>query len=216
MARDASAERSEPSGRYDSPLREQRAAETRQSIISTARRQFEDSGFERTTVNAIATGAGVSPATVYATFGSKAGIVAAMLEHLEEDADMGERIPAMLAEQDPHRGVALFAAGNRAVFEGGHGLLRAALDAIGNPEVAALAEAGDANRRRACDFLIKRWHAAGGLRDGLRPKQAAERMWLLTSVQQYLLAVDVLGWSPAAYERWLTGLLQRELLGTEA
>jgi len=45
---------------------------------------------------------------------------------------------------------------------------------------------------------------------------AAERLWLLTSVEQYLLATDALSSSPDEYERWLGDLLNRELLEPDA
>lgn len=197
---------------YRSPLRERRAEETRHRILQAARERFEETGFAAATIDQIAERAGVSPATVYADFRSKAGIIAAMLEHLEERAGMDWRIPEMLEEGDPHRSLHLFVAGNRAVFESGHVVLRAAYDAIGTPEVRALMSAGDAHRRRGVDTMIERWHRAGALKSGLEPGRAAETMWLLTSVEQYLLATDVLGWSGDAYERWLRQLLDRALL----
>lgn len=200
--------------RYSSPLREEQARETRRRIQDAARRLFEESGFAATTIIEIARCAGVSSATIYGNFESKAGIVASMLEHLEESAGMDERIPEMQAEEDPHRGIALFVAGNRAVFEVGRVILRAAYDAMGIPEVRDLALAGDANRRMGVDILVARWHEAGAIRPELTRKKAAETMWLLTSAEQYLLATDVLGWSGDAYELWLRSLLTDVLLVT--
>lgn len=198
--------------RYHSPLREQQAEETRRRIRDAARELFEEVGFVASTVNAIAARAGVSPATVYAAYESKAGIVAAMVESLEQAAGMEWRIPEMLAEDDPHRCLRLFVAGNRAVFETGRVILRAAYDAMGVPEVKDLARAGDANRRRAVDTLVARWDEAGAIRPGLGATQAADSMWLLSSVEQYLLAVEVLGWSGDAYETWLGDLLSTAVL----
>ena len=96
----------------------------------------------------------------------------------------------------------------------GHVALRAAFDAMGIPEVRALAQAGDTNRRKATDTLVGRWHRANDLRHGLGQKKAAEAMWLLSSVEQYLLASDVLGWSGDAYEQWLCQLLDHVLLAS--
>jgi AcrR family transcriptional regulator len=200
---------------YESPLREQRAAETRLRIREAARGLFEELGFAAATVNEIAKRAGVSAATVYSVFGSKAGIVVAMLEDLEEGAEVRAKLQEMFEETDPHRGVLLFAATNRMIFELGHTILRAAYDARGIPEVRTLAESGDANRRRGCEAMVTKFAAAGGLRDGLSPEEAVLTMWLLTSVEQYLLATEDLGMSGRTYERWLTSLLRRELLGAE-
>jgi hypothetical protein len=46
----------------------------------------------------------------------------------------------------------------------------------------------------------------------LDPRAAAERLWLLTSAETYLRAIDQLGWSPSAYETWLGRLLARKVL----
>lgn len=169
-------------------------------------------GFSAATVAQIARSAGVSTATVYAAFDSKAGIISALLSRLEEEAGMEWRIPEMLAEENPHRSLRLFVAANRAVFEAGHGILRSAFDAIGIPEVKRLIESGDANRRRGVSTLVGNWHRHGALRSGLGPKRATDTMWLLTSAEQYLLATDVLLWSGATYERWLSEILDESLL----
>lgn len=201
-----------PGKAYRSPLREEQARETRRRISDAARELFEQSGFAATTITEIARRAGVSPATVYANYDSKAGIVTSTLEGMETAAGMDWRIPEMLAEDDPHRCLALFVASNRAVFELSHVILRAAMDAAAEPEVQAFMAAGNANRRRGIDTLVARWHRARALAPGLGPKRAAETMWLLSSVEQYLLATDVLAWSGETYERWLTGALDRLLL----
>jgi AcrR family transcriptional regulator len=50
---------------------------TRSTILATARSQFGDRGFERTTIRSIASEAGVDPALVMHYFGSKAELFAA-------------------------------------------------------------------------------------------------------------------------------------------
>lgn len=199
--------------RYSSPLRDEQAHETRRRIRDAARRLFEESGFTSTTINEIARHAGVSAATVYANFDSKAGIVASMLDELEEAAGMSWRIPEIVADDEPHRCLARFVTANRMVFELGHVILRAAYDGMGIPEVKALALAGDARRRGVVEMLVERWRLAGALRADLDPERGVATMWLLTSVEQYLLATEVLGWTADTYEEWLRGLLDELLLG---
>ena len=46
----------------------------------------------------------------------------------------------------------------------------------------------------------------------LEPEDAAQRMWLITSPEQYFKAVDELEWDTDRYERWLGDLLEREIL----
>jgi AcrR family transcriptional regulator len=50
---------------------------TRATILATARSQFGDHGFERTTIRSVASAAAVDPALVMHYFGSKAGLFAA-------------------------------------------------------------------------------------------------------------------------------------------
>jgi len=51
---------------------------TRSAILDTARSQFGEHGFERTTIRSVASAAGVDPALVMHYFGSKAGLFAAV------------------------------------------------------------------------------------------------------------------------------------------
>jgi hypothetical protein len=83
---------------------------------------------------------------------------------------------------------------------------------MGDPDVSAMIGQGDANRLGGTTALSELWARSGALREGLEPKDAAERLWLLTSSEQYLLAIDVLGWTADTYQRWLTSMLERELL----
>ena len=193
-------------------MRESQARETRDRIAASARELFLTSGFSETTITAIAKAAGVAPQTVYSTFGSKGGIVVALLDGLEEDADGAERIRDVINEPDPYRQLRLFVAWIRRLFERGAPVIRAAMDAISDPDVRTFSETGDERRRRGAEALTRKWSAAQVLRDGLDQHDAAERLWLLTSAEAYLQAVDRLEWSPDRYERWLGDLLERELL----
>ena len=56
---------------YDSTLRKQQASQTRMKILDTAQLLFAQRGYAASTVEAIASGAGVAVDTVYAIFGSK-------------------------------------------------------------------------------------------------------------------------------------------------
>lgn len=197
---------------YSSALRNTQALETRRRIRTAARRLFSEQGFTSTTIAEIAAAAGVSAATVYAAFESKAGIVVAMLEDLEEDAEVGPQLDALHETADPYTQLRAFVAAHCRLFVQGADILRAALRAVEDPHVAALAEAGDGHRRSAIERLTSRWAEAGALRDELSAEEAAERLWLLTTVEGYLNAVDRLGWDSTVYERWLAEVAEREIL----
>jgi AcrR family transcriptional regulator len=181
-------------------------------IRGAAAELFAEEGFVDTTVAAIARRAGVAAPTVYSVFGSKSGIVVAMLEELEQNADRDAWVGKLMASKDSHEQVRLFARWIRTLFEGGAAILRAAIEARSDAEVAQFADRGDAARREGTRRLTALWATAGSLREGLTAEDAAQRLWLLASVEQFLLATDRLGWSADEYESWLGELLERELL----
>lgn len=199
---------------YQSSLREQQAQETKHRIRESAQELFTSQGFAETTIAQIAEDAGVSPQTVYAVFGTKGSIVGAMLELLEESVGVEGWVARMVSEDDSRKQLRLFVAMNRSMFEKGAPILRAAIAARSDPEVAAMGDRGDKRRREGTTQLCQMWAAKGALRGGLDEADAAQRLWLLTSVEQFLTATEGLGWLPDRYERWLGDLLERELFDT--
>lgn len=197
---------------YSSSLREEQALQTRLRVRRAARELFAAQGFASTTIAQIARSAGVSAATVYAAFESKAGIVVAMLEELEEDVGIGPQLESVFAELDPGTQLREYVAVHCHLFAEGSDILRAAMRAVEDSDVAALVEAGDNHRRQAIDALVARWQVAGALRSGLTRRQASDRLWLLTTVEGFLNAVHRLGWTHRQYETWLVELAQREML----
>lgn len=67
-------------------LRSPRSERTRQSVLSAAEAAFTEHGFEGATSQAIARQAGVSEGTVFGHFGSKAGLLLAVMERYYADA----------------------------------------------------------------------------------------------------------------------------------
>src|SRR2546422_9301462 len=68
-------------------------AETRARIVEAARAVFTEDGFHRAAVDEVARRADVSRATVYYQFGSKLGLVAAVLDDIERSGGL-ERVIA--------------------------------------------------------------------------------------------------------------------------
>ena len=197
---------------YTSPMRAERADETRKRIQAAAGRLFVTEGFAKTKVAMIAKEAGVSVQTIYAAFGSKAAIVSSMLELLEAQVDMASWADAMIAEPSPERQIEMLAASHRQLCERGADILRAAIQARGEPDVAALDEHGNATRRSGFQRLFNLWPEDGVLRAGLGADEAADRLALVSSVEQYLYAVDHLGWTGDQYERWLSETMKAQVL----
>ena len=69
-----------------SGLRERQKAERRQAISKAAIELFERQGFQNTTIEQIASQAGVSPPTVFKYFGNKQEIILEILHHADQRA----------------------------------------------------------------------------------------------------------------------------------
>ena len=71
-----------PTRSYHAPNRIAAAERTRKTILTSAKVNFEDLGWARTTIPAIAGAAAVSPKTVEAHFGTKANLLAEVVAEL--------------------------------------------------------------------------------------------------------------------------------------
>jgi AcrR family transcriptional regulator len=205
---------------YTSRLRAEQAAATRSRILAAARDLFVAQGYPATTLSQVAAAAGVATDTVLHVFGSKKGLLAAVL-----DATVGgdeqpvavldrEGPQAMRRETDPRRQVRMFASGMSAQLERVRPLddiLRSA--AAVDPDARALRDDLQNRQRRAAMVQVVSWIAAsGGLRDGLSITVAADIVWTLTSPEVHQLLREQCGWSPEQYEEWLRDALGTSLL----
>ena len=94
---------------YDNTRRQAQVRRTRAEVVAAARDLFVQRGYAATTIEAIGEAAATPLATVYRLFGSKRGILAAVLDTSfvgdDEPIAMHERpaVRAAFAETDPRR-----------------------------------------------------------------------------------------------------------------
>jgi AcrR family transcriptional regulator len=199
--------------RYRSPLREAQAAATRSRILDAALDTFLDQGYAGTSVAAIARAAGVSPETVYATFGTKRGMISALLEQV--DAEDRPRRAAELSRErggGPEVDLEVIAESVAAFWASRGRLVRLLRQGIGDPEIGRLWQRRQHARRQLLANVVRRW-PPGSLRPGLSPKAAADLAWALTTVELHEMLVGECGWTLEDYVAWLTQCLRRDLLG---
>ncbi len=202
---------------YRSPRREAQAARTRDAVVAAARRLLAADGLRTTTMETIAGEAGVSVQTVYASFGSKAAILIAVLDGVEADADADGAATSIATASSPRAQLREIAAFHRRLFERGADVIAVALSGAGaDPDLAAHVAAGHRRRRAAQLPVVRDWHQKGALRPGLRAREASDVLWALTSPDLYLLHVAGSRWSPSRYESWLRSTVERLLLADEA
>jgi AcrR family transcriptional regulator len=196
--------------RYDSPRRSAAAAQTRADIIEAARQLFLVSGYEQTTLGAVAKAARVSVATVKAIFANKAGLVSAVrdvaiagdMEAIAlEDRDWYVEI---LEERDPIAKLTAFA---NAITEIHvrvakiHLLVRDA--GASDQEMAKLWRVEQQQRRQGMAGVVRSMRSQCTLRKGLPFESAVATLWVLSGAETYWVLTDIGGWSVKTYTAWL-------------
>jgi len=159
---------------------------------------------------------------VYRSFGSKAALFAAVVEadlaggveRAEVPVEERPAIAAIIAETDPARQVALYAATQPGIHRRGGPLLRTVRDAAAvDPEVASVWSELEAWRYKGQGQLVGLLASRGVLRDRLSVEAANDVVYTLCSLAVHDLLIIERGWTYDQYERWLTNALTRELLG---
>jgi AcrR family transcriptional regulator len=207
---------------YDSSLRTRQAADRRVTLAVAARDLFVERGYPATTMEAVATRAGVSLKTVYNAYATKAGLLRAVWDmSLKGDLDeaaVAERpwYTSVLAEPDPGRQLAMTAENSRIVKVRIGPMLRVIRDAAPvDGDLTALWELIQtdfwANQRVIVESLADK----AALRDGLDVDRATDLLWMLNHPDVWLLLVDRRGWSPAEWEAWFATSARQQLLGSE-
>jgi AcrR family transcriptional regulator len=198
---------------YHSPARRRQAEQTRARILAAARDLFRSAGYAGTTLEAIASSAEVSAKTVEAAFGSKRGVLAALVDPLASAGPPRELVDQIRAARDPRHRLRLVAELTRRAYEASvpeFELMRGA--AAVAPEVAAVARQVEsrrhANQTRLADYLDEH----GVLRDGLAPEEATDIAWALTGYDLYRALIGERRWSPNRYQAWLAETLAAALL----
>ncbi|MFN8127118.1 MAG: helix-turn-helix domain-containing protein [Candidatus Nanopelagicales bacterium] len=188
---------------YHSPRRRMQAEQTRAAVLDAARRLFAERGWAGTSMRGVAKEAGVAMETVYAGFGSKGQLLAAVMDV----AVVGDDLPIPLAQRDVALGLAV---GTR------------------EQRVAKAASMSTAISARTCDLVRALLHGAttdSTLAERLTALDARRRgeiagffelvasrpatpeeldeVWLLTSAEVFHMLVRRSGWSPQRHEQWL-------------
>jgi TetR/AcrR family transcriptional regulator, regulator of autoinduction and epiphytic fitness len=190
----------------------------RRAVVDAARTLFVERGYAATTIEAISEHSDVPSATVYRLFSSKLGILKALLDtSIAGDAQplaVQERPDAasLFAEPDPHKRLAGFASITAAINQRTNDVYRVLVGAAGSdPAAAELLSELRQQRDRGQGQIARSIARAGGLKPGLRERDAADLIHALMSPEVYCLLVGDRGWIPERYEQWLATILTQQL-----
>ena len=198
---------------YRSALREEQAEQTRMRIAHAAHDRFVERGWAGTSVRSVALAAGVSEATVYAVYGSKAGLARSLIDSADAEADTGRAITDLeAADGDPHGQLAAFVRFDRRLFENAGELIRVIAEGRRNEPALQVAYTegrgrGDRMRRE----VFQTWPIQA-LRPGITLDRALDIYAITISIETYDLATRERGWTSDAVESWWIELLGNALL----
>jgi AcrR family transcriptional regulator len=167
--------------RYVQAARAEAALATRRAILDAARAILLESGPLTVGVGEIAARAGVARSTVYATFGSRAGLLAALADDVLHAAGLDAVIGAY---RDPDPVLALetsLLASSRMYAADRDAFARLLVLASVDPEAAAPVERSEGDRQAGMDHLARRLAQGGRQRAGVEPPEAAAILAVLTS-----------------------------------
>jgi AcrR family transcriptional regulator len=199
--------------KYNATSRRLQADQTRDRILDAARRVISQKGFADATFEAIAAEAGVAAPTVYAAFGSKSGILRALLSRATFNSNYDNVVREALKSDDPVTRLRFAARIARGIFDS----LRSEAEVLRG----ATAIAPDFIRERERiryerqEGVVQLLDQKDALRAGLSVPVARDILWTLTSYDIYRRLVVERKWSPDQYERWLGDTLVGTLLAPE-
>lgn len=188
---------------------------TRAALIEATRELLETAGTGSTSLTTIGARAGYSRQAIYRHFGSRAGLLEAVLADVDERGDARGAVERILAAGDArvvlHDLVAWWA-GYVAGFAGIARRVNAARAT--DPDLAAAwADRMDA-LLGVCRLVVDRCASEGLLREGLKPSVAAEILWGILSIPLWDQLIVDRGWSQAEYRERVNAVAQAALLLT--
>lgn len=204
--------------RYDGSRRQAEARVRRRRVVDAARALFLSEGFGDTSIERIAREAGVSVQTVYAAFGSKPGILGAVVDVAvggdDEDVLVRDRpeLQWVSEERDPVEWLRRLSGWIRLAHVRSADVLHLVDTVSGtDPALADLAERLYRARRDDAEFAVRR----GPLRPaavGLTVAEAADLVGVFAGPSTWVELVGHGRWSHDRYESWLLGVFRREFL----
>ncbi len=195
--------------------RQRQAQDTKDRVVAAARALMARNGWAATTIDAIATEAGVAPQTIYAAFGNKRALLPGMRAAMLRDSKIPELMAQAGAESDATRRLHLWAQLVRQQMVSSYDVISIHRQAAASdPQVAADYRKVLDNRARAFAGFIHDLRA--DLAPGLDESVATDLLWCFSNEEVYRELVEERGWSADRYERWLGMTLVGQLIAAPA
>lgn len=202
--------------------RKERAARTRRSILQAARRLFSEHGYAGTTIEAIATEAGVAEQTVYYVFNTKAQLLSELFMLMAGRSDepvvtsSREWVEESMTASDGRRTLALACESGTDIsqrFAPIHPTVIAAMAT--EPDIADAWNLIMSARWDTIRAQMEVIAANGDLRSNLTAESAADISSTINSIETYRLLTEGRNWQRSQYKTWVYRTLCQLLLRPE-
>jgi AcrR family transcriptional regulator len=202
-----------PTRRYEQRARAEEADRTRRRIVDAALERLRDAPAEPVSMERIASMAGVARSTVYAIFGSRAGLFDAVGVELRSRGGYDRLVQA--SHDDDAR--AALRGGLRAASE----MLAASRDSyrtlhsmakLDPAAVGGSVHRWEEERARAMARIAAQLHEQGHLRDGISVQEADDILWVITSFESFDLLYSGRGLPLDTVVERLTETAERALM----
>jgi TetR/AcrR family transcriptional regulator of autoinduction and epiphytic fitness len=205
--------------RYDSAHRQSQALQTRQAILQAAGELFVEPGYAATPLTAVAAEAGVAIQTVYKAFGTKQGLLSALVDVTiagdDEPAALQDRqfVEEIAGAADAGDKLAIYAAHLADTHERQAQMMLALAG-------AATADAGAAEvwqknldeRRAGMAMFAADLLGTGQVRADHSADTVTDVLWLAMDVRNYDWLVRKRGWSHERFQRWYVDTVSAAIL----
>ena len=180
------------------------AAAVRSAILEAAKTLFAGQGYFATTIEQVARRADVSPATVYAVAGGKAGLISRLMQEWADSPVLVRSAQRLTELDDPMDVLRLVASASREVREEHGDVMRVLLaTAAHDPTIADGLSASTVRYRRAMQMTAERLRDLGATSEGFTVGEAADVLWFYFGYSGYFTLVDDNGWDVERAEQWL-------------
>jgi AcrR family transcriptional regulator len=192
-------------------LRAERAILTRRRIAEAARQLFFRDGYAATTLQEIATEAGVAIQTVYAVYGSKIGILRELRDLAVNQPEAEGAFANAMRDETLGGSLNHFGHSIRVRWEFAGDIVRILGDArMADTSIREEVEVALRSRRSGVTAFAKNLNKRFELT--IEPKRATAILLALTLPELHSEFVDIHKWTEDEYEKWLVVSMRRELI----
>jgi AcrR family transcriptional regulator len=182
-----------------------RKQKTREGLLEAAWERLERGDAAK--LEEVGADVGVSRQTVYLHFGSRGGMLLALVDYIDRKNNLPERVAAFQKERDPLKllsATLTFTASYGSEIQGVTSALLRLADH--DEDVRAALEDRMQRRREGLSFAVSRIAKAGLLRKEWSAKEVVDALWEASAPTSYRHLVVERDWKPTRYCDWLLWL----------